>query len=151
MVLPLSGLRVEWRPTDEHFRISPADHAGEAIAGTQPWRTWLGHNAMAVGASGALPRDPATTWWAVWGEYTGSDVRITLNDRTRPHVEIFGNLWISEGRGPGREATIETAGRRAEITFVPAVSVAQRGAGRLGDNGAGTSSYIETPAAFHEP
>ncbi|MFJ4655229.1 hypothetical protein ACIP5Y_28465 [Nocardia sp. NPDC088792] len=150
MVLPLSGLRVEWRPTDEHFRISPSDDAAEAIAGTQPWRTWLGHNAMAVGASGVLPRDPETTWWAVWGEYTGSDVQITLDDRTRPRVEVFGNLWISEGRGPEREATVETAGRRAEIKFAPAASLSQRRAGRFADSSTGTSSYIETPAAFHE-
>ncbi|MRH88387.1 hypothetical protein GFY24_13185 [Nocardia sp. SYP-A9097] len=146
IVLPVSGLRVEWRPDDERFRIRPSGPSGTGTRG-QPWREWLGHSDMAVGASGPIPQDPEATWWAVWGEYIGNDVQVTLNDQSRPEVLVFGKLWICEGRGREREATVVTAGRQAEIRFAPPLAV---GAGRVSANGSRDPSHIETPTGFHE-
>ncbi|MFF2550567.1 hypothetical protein ACFVUS_06180 [Nocardia sp. NPDC058058] len=148
MVLPVSGLCVEWRAADEHFRIRPShtDSEGEAAP---PWRTWLGHNDMAVGAAGPIPEEPEEMWWAVWGEYTGADVQVTLDDQSRPHVLVFGNLWIAEWRGPEQEATVVTADRQAEIHFAHPISLQER-TQRMRHNRLRGPSHIETPAGFHE-
>ncbi|WP_327145865.1 hypothetical protein [Nocardia sp. NBC_01327] len=146
IVLPVSGLRVEWRPTDQHFRIRPAG-AADSGAAAPPWRTWQGHNDMAVGASGPIPQEPQAMWWAIWGEYSGNDVQVTLDDQSRPGVVVFNRLWICEWRGPEREATVVTAGRQAEIQFAPPVYAAPHA--RHNRPGGG-SSHIETPAGFHE-
>lgn len=146
IVLPISGLRVEWRATDQHFRIHPAENA-DLDAPPPPWRTWSGHDNMVVGASGPIPQEPQAMWWAVWGEYTGNDVRVILADQSRPELLIFGRLWICEWRGPEREVTVVTAGQQAEIHFAsPSYSAPHPGRVRRDRS----QSHIETPAGFHE-
>lgn len=148
IVLPVSGLRVQWRSTDQHFRIHPAEN-DSAVSTPAPWRPWLGHNDMAVGASGPIPEEPDSNWWAVWGEYTGNDVQVILDDQTQPDMMVFAKLWICEWRGPVHAATVVSAGRQAEIRFPPPISRSMQ-VRRNRHNRSGGWSHVETPVGFHE-
>ncbi|MFI6044718.1 hypothetical protein ACIA8C_24030 [Nocardia sp. NPDC051321] len=144
-VLPVSGLQVQWRADDEHFRIrSPAYRGGgPRIASDHlPWRPWSGRNDMAVGTAGPIAGQPAAMWWAVWGEYTGDDVLVTLEDLSHPAVIIFHKLWMAEWRGKEQKAIVVAAGRQAEVHFTPPV-------GRQVD-GIRNWRNVETPSGFHD-
>ncbi|WP_378730324.1 hypothetical protein [Nocardia brasiliensis] len=72
---------------------------------------------MAVGTSGPLAEETPSMWWAVWGEYTGTDVLVTLDDLSHPPVMIFGKLWLTEWCGPEQEVIVVSGGRQAEVQF----------------------------------
>ncbi|WP_405166652.1 hypothetical protein OG203_17075 [Nocardia sp. NBC_01499] len=145
LMLPVSGLQVHWRAGDEHFRIrSPASDA-RMSSDQLPWRPWSGHN-MAVGTSGPIVGEPAAMWWAVWGEYTGADVQVTLDDRSHPAVIVFHKLWMTEWRGRAQAATVITAGQQADVQFATPFGPT---AGRTID-GARKWHNVETPSGFHD-
>lgn len=143
IVLPISGLQVQWRD-DEHFRIgAPGHRPGDAGPGAElPWRPWVGSNDMAVGTSGPITGEEAARWWAVWGQYTGVDVEVSVDGLADPAIMIFHKLWLTEWRGPQREAIVVSADQQAEIEFAAPVAVpAERGSVRWRN--------VEAPNGFH--
>lgn len=150
-VLPLSGMRLQWRGTDRCFRVTQPQPGGEIVteAGADEllWRPWSGRADMAVGVSGPISAHAPGRWWVVWGEYVGDRVTVTLADGTTPPVRIVGGLWVSEWSGPEQAAVVGTATRRTDVRFAPP-SFLPPPLTTLGDGASGCWVHVETPAVF---
>ncbi|WP_433492642.1 hypothetical protein [Nocardia grenadensis] len=150
-VLPLSGMRLQWRGTDRCFRVTQPRPGGEIVteAGEDEllWRSWSGRADMAVGVSGPTESNTPGRWWVVWGEYVGDPVTVVLADGAAPPVRIVGGLWVSEWNGPEQAAVVTTATRRTEVRFAPP-SFLPPPLAALGDGTSGCWVHVATPAVF---
>ena len=147
--LPLSGMQLQWRSTDRHYRVrhpTTGPVTTEASADELLWRPWTGRGDMAVGVSGEQDQDDSLPrWWVVWGESNGDAVSIVLDDGSRPDISQLGGLWVSEWAGPKQTAIVTTARLHTEVRFAPPSFVGPPlPAGRPPRRWA----YVETPTAF---
>lgn len=149
-VLPLSGMRLQWRGSDHCFRVTHPQPGGgivtEAAQDELLWRPWSGGADMAVGVSGPISAHAPGRWWVVWGEYVGDPVAVSLGDGSAPEVWVVGGLWVSEWSGAEQTAVVTTPTQRTEVRFAPP-SFLPPPLTRLGEESS-CWVHVETPATF---
>jgi hypothetical protein len=111
LILPLSQLRLWWRPADQMWRFVEGAYAqnAEFLAATEAaWTVWSG------AARGELTSfiqaeayERERSWWLAFGEVTadGAQPVVTLTDGTRPPIYRLGPLFAAEWVSTPQQAT----------------------------------------------
>jgi len=111
LILPLSQLRLWWRPTDQTWRYvegAYADNAEFLELTEDAWSRWTGAAEGQLHA-GFQPEayEREQSWWVVFGEVTADSAEpvVTLADGTRPPVQRLGPLFAAEWVSASQQAT----------------------------------------------
>ncbi len=100
VVMPLSGMKLQWRASDRAWRVWSAGRPGDGR-----WQRYTGSVELHIRADGEVWRRPS--WLVGWGELPpGGDVEVLRTDDTAVEVQVVGRAWICEWVGHGEPVTV---------------------------------------------
>ena len=115
LVLPLSGLRLEWRGDGRSRFVPPAQYADEIAGRFEPGPEDWTRADPPLPCAGRAQRAPGSgrgpSWWLLYGAITGDGpVTVTLADGRTPPMLTLGPLWICEWVSEWQEARVICGG-----------------------------------------